>query len=61
MPVLVTCRFDENPIKTEGAFVSKIRKCNVSEHILHMKILPFVSEIMLHTKVCNVRTYDTQI
>ena len=34
-----------------------IQKCNMSEHMLLTKIWWLVSELMMHTKMCNVWTY----
>ena len=36
-----------------------IRRCVMSEHMLHANIRCFLSELMLHTKMCNVRTHFT--
>ena len=36
-----------------------IQKCTMSEHMLHTKLWCLVSELMIHSKMCDIGTYVT--
>ena len=63
MAHLVRCQESRSLGFLKAIIVSKlrhIRKCAMSEPMLHTEVLCSMSELMLHMKMCNARTYVTR-